>query len=113
MPFDGTDETDLSVPSLRNLAYLLRHQELWPDGFEWNYCRTSTCAVGLSWCFWPRVTTTAGDLEHCWKGGIHLPHSIYTQVRPPGVRGLLGPWAKTFVRPEHVAAAIARYLLPA
>jgi hypothetical protein len=34
-------------PSLENLAYVLRHQELWPEGFVWDYRNSSTCALGL------------------------------------------------------------------
>lgn len=39
-------------PSLRNLAYILRHREWWPEGFEWNYQHCSTCAIGLSDKLW-------------------------------------------------------------
>lgn len=38
---------DLTVPSLEGLAYLLRHRELWPEGFEWAFDDCKTCAMGL------------------------------------------------------------------
>jgi hypothetical protein len=34
-------------PSLENLSYVLRHQELWPEGFVWNYAHAGSCAIGL------------------------------------------------------------------
>jgi hypothetical protein len=34
-------------PSLENLAYVLRHQELWPEDFVWNYAHAPNCAIGL------------------------------------------------------------------
>jgi hypothetical protein len=43
---------NLTTPSLVGLAYLLRHKELWPRGFDWNYNASQTCAVGLSYQFW-------------------------------------------------------------
>lgn len=43
---------DLSRPSVRGLAYLLRHSELWPKGFEFNYLSQVTCAIGLAATYW-------------------------------------------------------------
>ena len=43
---------DLSKPSLKTLAYLLRHSELWPDGFKWFYGDCDTCAMGLAHKLW-------------------------------------------------------------
>lgn len=39
-------------PSLKRLSYLLRHQELWPKGFEWYYSDCDRCAIGLTVTFW-------------------------------------------------------------
>jgi hypothetical protein len=47
MPFDGTTP-DLTVPSLANLSYILRHPETWPENFKWDYRRFDSCAVGLA-----------------------------------------------------------------
>jgi hypothetical protein len=43
---------DLSTPTLPGLAHILRNKELWPSGFVWNYADNSTCAMGLTACFW-------------------------------------------------------------
>lgn len=43
---------DLSKSSLPNLSYLLRHRELWPAGFVWNYKYGDNCAIGLNFKTW-------------------------------------------------------------
>lgn len=40
-------------PSAKNLAYVLRHEELWPEGFEWRYYDNTGCAMGLAYRLWP------------------------------------------------------------
>lgn len=44
MPFDvmPTDK-----PTLESLSYLLRHEEMWPAGFKWNFGHCDTCAMGM------------------------------------------------------------------
>ena len=39
-------------PSLKNLSYILRHREWWPDGFEWDYRYCASCAIGLCEKLW-------------------------------------------------------------
>ncbi len=73
MPFDGTPPVPgLSVPSLENLAYVLRHRETWPRGFEWDYRFGPSCAIGLSAETWP-----GNGLSY------RLPRDIIVGVRPP------------------------------
>lgn len=54
--FVDTKETsflyDLSKPSAKALSYILRHRELWPTGFEWDYNGCETCAMGLAHQLW-------------------------------------------------------------
>ena len=45
-------EVDIGRPSMRALAHLLRHQELWPERFHWDYTRCETCAMGLAARLW-------------------------------------------------------------
>jgi hypothetical protein len=40
-------------PSLAYLAYALRHREVWPTSFEWDYSTHGTCAMGLVALLWP------------------------------------------------------------
>lgn len=43
---------DLTKPSLEGLVYLLRHEELWPKGFEYYWGEHRCCAMGLAKRFW-------------------------------------------------------------
>ncbi len=60
----GEATPDLSQPSLVGLSYLLRHRELWPQGFKWDYTYRNTCAMGLTievWEPWPETSFIAPD----------------------------------------------------
>jgi hypothetical protein len=37
-----------NIKALRTLAYILQHQEMWPEEFEWDYRYVSGCALGLA-----------------------------------------------------------------
>jgi hypothetical protein len=39
---------DLSQPSVQALAYLLRHPELWPADFRFDFFDLDRCAIGLA-----------------------------------------------------------------
>lgn len=41
-------------PSLSALSFILRHKELWPEGFNWNYQSCSNCAMGLAHAVWSK-----------------------------------------------------------
>src|SRR6267142_7011490 len=45
---------DLSKPSLKALSHLLRHREMWPQGFIWNYSMCDQCAMGLARAMWEK-----------------------------------------------------------
>ena len=38
---------DRTEPTLRDLAYVLRHEETWPEGFRWDYRYADHCGIGL------------------------------------------------------------------
>ena len=54
MPFDATPTIDNPLTfspgkeGLRKLAYVLRHKELWPAGYRWDYACHGKCAMGIS-----------------------------------------------------------------
>jgi len=55
-------------PTLQALAYALRHRDVWPDDFTWNYSRTDCCAMGLAARLWPiycfsGMAPTIGELQ--------------------------------------------------
>lgn len=43
---------DITKPSLANLAYVLRHEEVWPKKFKWNFGNPEKCAMGLAAKLW-------------------------------------------------------------
>lgn len=43
---------DLDKPVLHNLAYVLRHPELWPKDFVWNFNKCDKCAMRLAHDLW-------------------------------------------------------------
>lgn len=43
---------DLDKPSLHGLSYALRHPDVWPEGFIWNYGNCDNCAMGLAHALW-------------------------------------------------------------
>jgi hypothetical protein len=56
MSFDSTPQLpDISTPTLANLVWVLRHREVWPAKFEWDYADCETCAMGLAARLWRQV----------------------------------------------------------
>lgn len=51
------------VPTLATLSYALRHPELWPAGFKWNYDLCQSCAIGLVFRMWPDSDDYAGGSD--------------------------------------------------
>jgi hypothetical protein len=105
MPFDGT-ERDLTVPSLANLAYLLRHRELWPAGFHWNYAMSSCCALGLARRRWGQNAADP-DFGQRPGGTIVIPQGVFSGL---GHKDFGAPDYDR-VQPDHVADAIDRHLV--
>lgn len=52
MPNETEQLLDLGKPSLEALSFMLRHREMWPAGFKWNYAHCETCAMGLAYDLW-------------------------------------------------------------
>jgi hypothetical protein len=111
MPFDATPAPVITdTPSLEALSYALRHPEVWPPDFRWNYQTFLTCGVGLSQLLWRKID----DMGTCEPTRIWAARSF----RMPERRALdifcglavihnVMPWEIT---PEHVADAIDAYL---
>jgi hypothetical protein len=123
MPFDGKDfEIDKAgaeafkrfdrEPTLRGLAYALRHPDLWPPSFrEWDYSHAATCAIGLTnallraqepW-FW-LSSAPRNNLFQVYGIDAMTVGRIFFNV---GKRRHIGLFAVT---PEHVAETIDRVL---
>jgi hypothetical protein len=67
-----TKPDHLSKPSAAGLAYLLRHKELWPENFEFNYSSFGYCACGLAYRYWVQNKSDVGDIIH-WVDGVLRP----------------------------------------
>lgn len=99
----------IGEPSLKSLSHVLRHPELWPAGFWWDYADCFKCGMGLAHALWKEtvdvpispVMTKAFDIPW-WKaerifGGNYL-------VTTYGVINY------DLVTPEMVADKIDEYL---
>jgi hypothetical protein len=53
--------SDLDKPTLHGLSYVLRHPEMWPEGFYWDYEDCCHCAIGLSDELWSDAVPCTGD----------------------------------------------------
>jgi len=45
----------LAYPSVPGLVYALRHREVWPENFKWNFLRNRSCAMGLACKLWREI----------------------------------------------------------
>lgn len=84
-------------PTLKSLAYVLRHKELWPEGFSWDFRYSTTCAIGLGHRLWP------GDysLRATYNLSEEQVARIFTKPSFFGMK---------WVSPETVAKRIERHL---
>ncbi len=94
------------TPNLQNLATVLRHREMWPDGFDWDYSNCSTCAIGLAW----RLGMISRYCTHKAAEEFGIPDNVATRIFIWLVREC---GERKNVTPEHVADAIDAYLAAA
>ena len=99
-------------PSLPALAFVLRHKETWPTGFEWNFSNCRHCAMGMAHRLWPDVVREP-DMQHMCevfdlsnKDARFLFHSHYL----PLLQWTTFPisWGMT---PEVIADRIDKYCI--
>lgn len=99
---------DFSVPSLAALSAILRDPQRpeWPEGFEWNYRYSASCALGLASKVWP-AAFPQGDwfTDHNLKKVFGIPVKDARVIFEQQARHIDGD-----VQPSHVADAIDRYL---
>ena len=96
----------LAAPTLEGLAYALRHREVWPEGFEWDYSLCETCAIGMARELWD--STRNLDLPDIFNISVMFNISVDTAFDIFVWLGLDSTCAT--ITPDYVAAAIDRYL---
>lgn len=89
---------DMSQSTLENLSYLLKHKELWPSEFRWDYTHDHTCAYGLAQQFWGL------EFQLPFRIPAHIYYGIEARVWYSPFRSMM------YVKPHHVAKAIDEYL---
>lgn len=105
MPLDAAPEVN-TQPSLAHLSHVLRHQELWPLGFEWDYDDCRRCAMALAHDLYEAVRTPCLiEMGRVFE----LPHRVAWTIFIQCYELLRLP-APEDVTPEHVASAIDSYL---
>lgn len=107
----------LDKPSLENLSYVLRHPDMWPEGFIWNFNHCDSCAMGLAHSLWSAIPSTNRDTgSSIMARSFAMPHEdanlIFMSAR--GKKKILGfipstPYNRD-VTPEMVADQIDKYL---
>lgn len=96
-----------ATPTLKSLAYLLRHPEFWPEGFEWNFRYGNCCAMGLARKVWPEhiPASDATSMKFAFAGeGLTFDRAY--NIFHSGLFGV----TVALVRPITVARRIERFL---
>lgn len=104
-PTEADALLDLSKPSLGALSFLLRHREMWPKGFVWDYTRCENCAMGLAWRLWNEVYIPD---EYVISELFSIPYKVSEQIFCDAEEG-----RDVFfedITPEHIASDIGAYL---
>lgn len=118
MPFDSVlydPDPDLielqpGKAGLRQLSYLLRHPEKWPEGHVWDFadvleelpCGTSGCAIGIGCLVWGENNVD----EKLGFSGFNEPEYYDIFYDGPATYGC----PNSQVTPTMVACAIDHYL---
>ena len=130
MPLDASPQVevipDLSKPSLRGLAWLLRRQDHWKEWFvcdfmnSWtirydqrgHYCGTAGCAIGLAQETWPDVSRVEYHLglPEKYVKAIFYDQALDLQCGLPTRRHKFYSVPMWRVTPLMVADMIDRYL---
>lgn len=108
---------DLAQPSLRALSFVLRHPQLWPKDFRWQFRECTNCAMALAARFWAiRDYIPDSHLApHQMATAFNVPQEVARSLFiGPAERGLDYEYRPGIrvgdVTPEHVADAIDQFL---
>ena len=102
MPFDGVD-TKPAQPDAAYLSRVLRDRSMWPDGFEWCFSDSSSCALGIARSIWPnRIGGGSISVGTAFGLSATAVHSVFY------VRGDKPVDLARDITPLHVADALDR-----
>ena len=103
----------LNRPSMGALSYILRHQENWPTGFQWDFSNCGTCAMGLCCALWDE----SSQANTAWFGRVaellEIPtHDAFTIfIRPNISVNGRGHSNVSRITPEMIADEIDHYIV--
>lgn len=102
--------TNLSTPSLANLAHVLRHPELWPKDFKWNDLHPHANAVKIAFLIWGGPTSYDDRTEEYKNILAKMLHVSVDDVERLLCTHLSVGRRMFGNRPDHVAERIEREL---
>ena len=95
--------------SLANLSNILRHRDMWPEGFRWYFGTCQSCAMGLAFQLWggaPNDKLRVVDNVDAIARLLEMPEEVANSI----FNGLYDSVRSTLITPEMVADAIDEYL---
>jgi hypothetical protein len=93
-------------PTIGALSFALRHAELWPADFHWDYSRCETCAMGLARRMWPKHVEEANLSGMVAAFGIGPDHASRIFTGSYSYYGRMAVAGYDPVQPEQVADAL-------
>lgn len=107
-----TTQPDLSKPSLAALSHVLRHPEIWPKGFKWNYDSCHRCGIGLTEVLWKVALMSSNVMAIPPNVGkaLAIPDQQVVYAIFIDAHKKLGKPARSAVTPADVATIIDAYL---
>lgn len=124
MPIEPPARPDLSTPSLEGIAYILRHRELWPAGFQWQWASVYNpddcwnrivcgCGLGLALKRWtPNMLRLVMQLGGSKEMYLSAGGKLFGLRSPTIIESLFFTSERDAedTMPEHVADRIDRFL---
>lgn len=111
MPFDFPSQPEVLAPekTLKGLAFALRHHELWPREFKWDYTECKSCAMGLAVQLW---NLSGGECTYTLARAFSEDIRDFDRSTLDIFCGLSSKLHKKMccVTPEDVADALDEYL---
>jgi hypothetical protein len=103
---------DLTKPSPRALAHILRDKTLWPPGFEFGFGKCATCALAIEAKTWPEEFPVPSPWYAARALGISDQESlrIFMDRRVAVKRGWFSTagWDPANLTPEAIAADLEK-----